>query len=256
MYKSHNARNSSLEILEKSFDLSRDYYGCSVKPSDTLRQNSTAFDWIVPDFLPRFARLKAKRLLDLGCASMLLVALGPLLVLTALVVRCSGREIIYQHERVGQGGRTFSCLKFRTMIPNAEEALAERLRVCSKSREEWRETRKLRDDPRITTFGRFLRRSSLDELPQLINVIRGEMSMVGPRPVTAEEIDLYGAAAAELLSVSPGLTGLWQVSGRNEITLSKRMEIELEYVRTRSLRKDLLILLRTVNAVLIGRGAY
>jgi Undecaprenyl-phosphate galactose phosphotransferase WbaP len=197
-----------------------------------------------------------KRGMDLLVGGLLLFLAAPLLGLIAWGIRCNGRPILYRHQRVGRGGRPFACFKFRTMAVNADALLAEHLRQNPEAAEEWRRRHKLRDDPRITTLGAWLRRASLDELPQLLNVMRGEMSLVGPRPVVAEELARYGDSAGYYLDVAPGLTGLWQVSGRNDLDYRRRIQLDCWYVRNWSLRRDLWILLKTPLAVVNGRGAY
>ncbi len=187
--------------------------------------------------------------------SLLLVAL-PLLLAIALLVSRDGGPILYGHGRIGRDGRVFQCLKFRTMVPNASEVLAGILAQDPAARREWEETRKLKNDPRITHLGHFLRRYSLDELPQLLNVLRGEMSLVGPRPMTKAEIDAYGQGASFYLQVRPGITGLWQVSGRNNLDLIERNELNTWYVKNWSFWLDVTILLRTVPTVLGREGAY
>ena len=152
---------------------------------------------------------------------LLLLFLAPLLALVALRIRLAdGGGVIFAHTRVGRHGRLFPCYKFRTMVANSAEVLAELLARDPAARAEWARDRKLRRDPRITPIGRFLRKTSLDELPQLFNVVRGEMSLVGPRPVVPDELELYGEARIYYLQVRPGLTGLWQISGRNDSTTS------------------------------------
>jgi lipopolysaccharide/colanic/teichoic acid biosynthesis glycosyltransferase len=182
----------------------------------------------------------------------------PLLGLLAMLIRLDGGPALFHHARIGRGGRPFACVKFRTMTPDAEQRLAALLAVDAGARAEWEMTRKLRRDPRATLIGRFLRASSLDELPQLFNVLRGEMSLVGPRPVTRAELDAYygDAAARDYASVRPGITGLWQVSGRNDVSYGRRVELDMAYVRNPSLLMDLRILLQTVRIVLLRRGAY
>ena len=198
-----------------------------------------------------------KRALDLFGAAVLLLALAVPLCLIALLVRADGGPALFAHRRVGRGGASFDCLKFRTMVPDAEARLAALLESDPAARAEWQATRKLRNDPRITWIGRFLRASSLDELPQLINVLRGEMSLVGPRPVPAAELAAcYGAAAEHYRSVRPGITGPWQVSGRNDTSYAQRVALDVAYATRPSLREDLRILLRTPAAVLLRRGAY
>jgi lipopolysaccharide/colanic/teichoic acid biosynthesis glycosyltransferase len=157
---------------------------------------------------------------------------------------------------MGRSGIEFGLLKFRTMTRGAGERHEDFLRGRPEAFREWQRVRKVRSDPRVTRMGRILRRCSLDEVPQLINVIRGEMSLVGPRPVVREELERFGERAALVLSVTPGMTGLWAVNGRNEVSYEDRVELECRYVREWSLRLDLRILLRTVPMVLGCRGAY
>jgi undecaprenyl-phosphate galactose phosphotransferase len=201
-----------------------------------------------------------KRAFDLAAGSALLVAVAPLAAAVALKVRLAdGGPAVFAHARVGRGGRPFRCYKFRTMVPNAAEALAELLASDPGARAEWERDRKLRRDPRVTPIGRFLRRTSLDELPQLWNVVKGEMSLVGPRPVVPDELERhYGPAKAYYLQVRPGLTGLWQVSGRNDVGYERRVALDTWYVRNWTLWHDLLILCRTLLVVpgKGGGGAY
>ena len=191
-----------------------------------------------------------KRVADLLIAIVALVTLTPLMLMIALLILVTmGRPVFYAHERIGFRHRRFGCLKFRSMINNPDAALRRHFDADPEAEREWNETRKLRDDPRITFVGRALRKSSMDELPQLLNVLRGEMSCVGPRPVTAEELDRYGARAPRYLSARPGMTGLWQVSGRSSVGYDRRVALDEDYVRGWSLRRDLKILLRTVVVV-------
>jgi lipopolysaccharide/colanic/teichoic acid biosynthesis glycosyltransferase len=195
------------------------------------------------------------RLLDLAVGSVLLAVFSPLLVVLALLVRWKmGSPVIYKQKRVGRLGRTFSIFKFRSMVTNAESWLRESPEIYRRYVEN---NFKLpeEDDPRITPLGRFLRRTSLDELPQLWNVLRGDMSLVGPRPIVPEEVAMYGEYAGMLLRVKPGLTGAWQVTGRSNIPYPERARIDLRYVAGRSLGGDLRLLLQTVPAVLRRRGA-
>lgn len=192
-----------------------------------------------------------KRLFDIVVASAALVLLAPLLLAIAGAIKLlTGGDAIYRHRRVGYSGKYFSCLKFRTMVPNGDEVLRLHLENNPSAADEWRRTRKLARDPRITTLGYFLRKTSLDELPQLINILRGEMSCVGPRPIVAEELHFYGDCAVEYFSARPGVTGLWQVSGRSLATYEERVNYDLQYVRDWSLSADLAILVRTIPTVL------
>ena len=192
-----------------------------------------------------------KRALDIAVASVALVLLAPLLLLVALLIRLTmGSPVIFSHARVGYGGRSFACLKFRTMANDADAALQDHLVRNSAAREEWKIDRKLRNDPRVTRLGSILRRSSIDELPQLFNVLMGHMSLVGPRPIVADEIPRYGRAWEDYAKACPGMTGLWQVSGRNRLSYRTRVALDRTYVRQWSAMSDVWILLRTVPAVL------
>jgi exopolysaccharide production protein ExoY len=196
------------------------------------------------------------RVLNRALAAVLLLLLAPLMALVAFLIwRRDGAPIFFAHYRVGHDGRMFRCLKFRTMLRDAEPALAALLARSPQARAEWARDQKLLDDPRITPVGAFLRRTSLDELPQLFNVLRGEMSLVGPRPITVGELLRYGSDRWHYLSVRPGITGLWQVSGRNNTSYEERVAIDRRYVEQRSAWFDARILLRTVRVVLGREGA-
>jgi exopolysaccharide production protein ExoY len=196
-----------------------------------------------------------KRVLDVVLASVGLVVFGPAMLFTALLIWQSGGPALYRQERIGINGRRFMCLKFRTMVVDAEERLAEYLANNEEAAREWRETHKLRNDPRVTRLGRFLRKSSIDELPQLINVLRGEMSIVGPRPIVQAEVEKYGEHFAAYASVPPGLTGLWQICGRSDTAYPERVRLDVMYVENWSLLGDIMIIFRTIPAVLRARGA-
>jgi Undecaprenyl-phosphate galactose phosphotransferase WbaP len=198
-----------------------------------------------------------KRLLDLVVALTGGLLLLPLLFYIAVAVKLSSRgPILYGHERIGQQGRRFLAWKFRTMFANAGEVLEMYLEAHPGLREEWEKDHKLRYDPRVTRIGRFLRLTSLDELPQLWNVICGQMSLVGPRPIVTAEIPKYGAYYALYTMVMPGITGLWQVSGRNNTTYEERVQLDAYYVRNWSPWMDLYLLVRTIRIVLFAEGAY
>jgi Undecaprenyl-phosphate galactose phosphotransferase WbaP len=198
-----------------------------------------------------------KRFFDIFCAVLLLFAALPVLVCIAIAIWMeSGGPVLFGHLRVGRGNRHFRLWKFRTMVLDAEETLRRHLRANPALAHEWARTHKLKKDPRVTRMGRFLRRTSLDELPQLVNVLRGDMSMVGPRPIVQEEIGKYGRGFILYQQVRPGLTGLWQVSGRNDTNYRRRVELDCEYIRCWSLGQDVVLLLKTVPVVLVGKGAY
>lgn len=199
-----------------------------------------------------------KRLFDFAVSILAMPLLLPIIGIFGLVIRWeTPGPAIYAHERSGRSGRIFRCYKFRTMHRDAEDKLRELLEDSEEIRSEWEKNWKLRDDPRITRIGRFLRRTSLDELPQIFNVIKGEMSLVGPRPVTKEEIRMHYREAAEIcFSVPPGITGLWQVSGRNMKTYDHRVRLDAWYVMNWSLWLDIAILFKTVRVVAKMEGAY
>ncbi len=203
----------------------------------------------------RHSGAAAKRLLDVVGALTLALVLSPLLLVVGLVLSRHGGPVLYSHLRTGRFGKSFGCLKFRTMVPNADQVLRDLLHDDPALRREWLRDHKLRNDPRVTTIGRFLRRTSLDELPQLWNVLKGDMSLVGPRPVVHEEWARYGRRLETYLSAKPGITGLWQVTGRSDASYRRRVALDSYYVRKRSLLMDVSILIRTVAVVLRGRGA-
>jgi exopolysaccharide production protein ExoY len=180
----------------------------------------------------------------------LLILFAPLFLFIAWrIARDDGTPVFFGHYRVGRNGELFRCLKFRTMAVDAENVLRRLLEEDARARAEWERDHKLHDDPRITRFGRFLRRTSLDELPQLFNVLRGEMNLVGPRPVVVKELRRYGHAKFHYLSVRPGMTGLWQVSGRNRTSYEDRVRLDRRYVEQQSIWLDCVILARTIPVV-------
>ena len=198
-----------------------------------------------------------KRIFDVAVALLLLGSLAPICLIVSLMITRSGGPIFFAHERVGRGGRIFKCFKFRTMVPDAAAVLEQVLALDPEARDEWLRTRKLKNDPRITRIGKLLRVTSVDELPQLINVVLGDMSLVGPRPVVQQELrEHYKGDSSYYLLVRPGLTGLWQISGRNLTDYQQRVHLDSWYVRNWSLWSDIVILFRTIPVVIAGRGAY
>ena len=195
-----------------------------------------------------------KRALDVIVAGAALMALSPVFLLIAVLVSRDGGSVFFRQVRVGRGGRAFGFYKFRSMVVDAE---AHRLALAARN-DHGQEcvTFKMRRDPRVTAVGGFLRRTSLDELPQLWNVLKGDMSLVGPRPAIPAEVALYTPAQRGRLAVKPGLTGIWQVSGRAELPFEEQVRLDLDYIARRSIWLDLSLLARTVPAVLTGRGAY
>jgi exopolysaccharide production protein ExoY len=197
-----------------------------------------------------------KRIFDVTGALFLILLLSPLMALIAgLIVLTEGRPFFIRHKRIGHGGSEFHCLKFRTMVANADDILGEYLAQNPSAEQQWKTNRKLTDDPRITELGRVLRKSSLDELLQLFNILRGDMSLVGPRPIVRDESTNYGAAFQEYIRARPGLTGLWQVKGRSNTSYAERVKLDSEYVSSWSFRGDVVILLLTVPSVLAAKGS-
>jgi lipopolysaccharide/colanic/teichoic acid biosynthesis glycosyltransferase len=213
--------------------------------------------WVAPGRLRSHVfRGALKRGIDIAGALALAVVFAPaMLGVTALLAR-GGGPVLFPHHRIGYRGRSFRCYKFRSMVTDADQQLEDMLAANPVLRAEWEETRKLRDDPRITRVGRFLRRTSLDELPQLWNVLKGDMSLVGPRPVVHEELSCYGRNLPTYLAAKPGLTGLWQVMGRSDTGYRRRVAMDIYYARRQGMLLDAVILLRTVGVVVAGRGAY
>lgn len=206
--------------------------------------------------LARLSSRIIKRLFDILVSSILLCLLSPFLLYIGWKVSRDGASPLYGHERVGQYGRKFKCLKFRSMIINSKEVLEHLLSTDANAKAEWDKDFKLKNDPRITSVGHFLRKTSLDELPQLFNVLRGEMSLVGPRPVVEEELERYGDDKSYYLMAKPGMTGLWQVSGRNDVDYSTRVYFDSWYVKNWGLWNDIAILFKTVSVVFNREGAY
>ncbi len=204
---------------------------------------------------PRSVARAAKVVFDISAALAGIAVLSPLLGLIAIAVKIDGGPVFFAHTRIGRGGRKFNCLKFRSMTTNSADILAQLLKADPIAAAEWRETQKLKNDPRITAIGRLLRASSLDEIPQLINVLRLDMSLVGPRPIVADEVPRYGDNIAQYFAGRPGLTGLWQVSGRSDTSYAQRVALDTQYVSTWSIWRDFAILARTIPAVIRRRGA-
>lgn len=218
-----------------------------------------------PRFKPKASALQglngefAKRLFDIAFSLLILILFSPVyLVLTLLIAFSSQGPIFYIQERVGKNYKPFNCIKFRTMVSNADEVLMQMMETSPELRQEFEDSFKLKHDPRITKIGRFLRITSLDEFPQFWNVLKGDMSVVGPRPLVEEELPKYGSAIEQILTIRPGITGLWQVSGRNDIPYPRRVQIDLHYVKFGNMWLDLWIVLKTVGVVIIPKdnGAY
>ena len=197
-----------------------------------------------------------KRIFDIIAALFGIAVFSPLFLICYLFVLAnSGRPGLFRHSRVGFAGREFICLKFRTMAADAEKRLEQHLAANTEAAREWKNSHKLQDDPRVTRIGKVMRRTSLDELPQLFNILKGEMSLVGPRPIVVEETGKYQEHFSLYASGRPGLTGLWQVKGRSETTYAERVAFDVDYLSNWSFRRDIAIVLMTFMRVMEGRGA-
>lgn len=200
-------------------------------------------------------RSSGKRLFDVTASALGLIVLTPVLMVIAAIIFLYDRgKPIFVHRRLGQDGESFGCLKLRSMAMNAEERLQSLLESSPEMRQEWNESQKLTNDPRVTRIGNFLRKTSLDELPQLFNVLKGEMSLVGPRPIVQDELPRYGSDAIAYLRVRPGLTGLWQTTGRNDVSYQERVDMDVAYERNISFVEDLRIMAMTVVTMLRRTG--
>jgi exopolysaccharide production protein ExoY len=216
-----------------------------LSPIDTPRGDGIVWD------------LSLTRVLDIFLSLIALLILTPLMTFIALAIRMEdGGPVLYAHRRVGYGGCAFPCYKFRSMVSNSAERLEQLLASDPAARREWDRDFKLKNDPRITALGSFLRKSSLDELPQLFNVLMGHMSLVGPRPIVADEVRRYGRYFSAYCAQRPGVTGLWQISGRNDTTYRRRVAIDVVFSRAKCLRLYVYILVMTPAAVLGSRGSY
>jgi Undecaprenyl-phosphate galactose phosphotransferase WbaP len=201
--------------------------------------------------------LVQKRFLDLAITIVGGLVILPLLLLIALAVKIDSRgPALYRHKRLGRGGKPFMAVKFRSMVQDADAKLKRYLDANPQARLEWEAGYKLKDDPRVTRVGRFLRRTSIDEFPQLINVLKGEMSLVGPRPIVEAEIAKYGPAYTRFSRLTPGMTGLWQVSGRSDTGYDERVALDSYYCQSWSIWLDIYILARTAGVIFHGKGAY
>jgi Undecaprenyl-phosphate galactose phosphotransferase WbaP len=214
---------------------------------------------IVPFFVDSLHSATAKRIFDIVFSLTVLIVFSPMYLLLVLLIALSSRgPVFYVQERVGRNYRRFECIKFRTMVKNADEVLMEIMETSPRLRQEFQDNFKLRKDPRITWVGRFLRTTSLDEFPQFWNVLKGDMSVVGPRPLVVEELPRYGKYIDRILTIRPGITGLWQVSGRNDIPYPRRVQIDVYYASCRNLWMDFWIMTKTIRVVVFpkGNGAY
>ena len=222
----------------------------SAQSSETIEQDIDSSEW-------RARQKKIKRIVDVGLAVTLLILFSPLIIgVSMLLFVLQGRPILFRHRRIGRNGEAFDCLKFRSMVNHADRVLEDYLAEDPAIRREWEVRRKLKNDPRVTPLGRVMRKASLDELPQLLNVIRGEMSLVGPRPIELSEMRFYGAHLYIYQSVRPGITGPWQVGGRSNVGFHKRVELDVDYIVNWSLTKDVMIIIKTVAVVIYMSGSF
>jgi exopolysaccharide production protein ExoY len=206
---------------------------------------------------PRVLRRNLKRVFDIVFSLLALLFLMPaLVVISVMLLLVDGGPIIYRHRRIGRGGQTFFCLKFRTMWKDSDKILQDLLESDPERRREWQDYRKLKDDPRIHWIGKLLRVTSLDELPQLFNILAGDMSIVGPRPIVAEELELYGPNVHFYLAMTPGLTGLWQVSRSAETSYAERVQFDVDYYHCCSMRTDIAIIVKTIGVVLFAHNDF
>lgn len=228
----------------------------SRSPEQTKMDCSVAsFGWLNSE--PAVIGGGIKRWFDILASITALMLLSPVCFMVALAVKAQdGGPVFYRHRRVGLRGTAFDCLKFRTMVINSDEVLQHHLAASSEAVREWEEARKLKRDPRITPLGSSMRKTSVDELPQLFNILKGEMSFVGPRPIVAAEVPKYGASIERYLSARPGLTGPWQVSGRNDTDYATRVTLDTRYIEEWSFWRDLTIIAKTAVVVLTKRGCY
>ncbi|MUL35147.1 sugar transferase [Gloeocapsopsis dulcis] len=212
---------------------------------------TTSLDFVSREFV--------KRLFDVIFSLSVLILFSPVYLLLALIIAYSSEgPVFYIQERVGKNYKSFGCIKFRTMVTNADEMLLELMATSPHLRQEFADNFKLKQDPRITKIGRFLRLTSLDEFPQFWNVLKGDMSVVGPRPLVAQELHMYGSHIDKVLTIKPGITGLWQVSGRNDIPYNRRIQIDLYYVKFHNFWLDLWVIVKTIGVVIAPKnnGAY
>ncbi len=225
--------------------------------SNPWTQNSSPLTLPLPLDFP-VKHNAVKRFFDISFSLFILILTSPLMVLIALGIRFSSKgKVVYAHERIGRGGKPFRCFKFRTMYPDADVRLKDILESCPLLKKEWEQNYKLKSDPRVTPIGKILRKTSLDEFPQFWNVLKGDLSVVGPRPVVQNEVIKHlGPKAVKILSIRPGLTGLWQISGRSDTTYAYRIKLDELYVDSRSIFLDIKIIAKTIPSIFLSKGAY
>jgi Undecaprenyl-phosphate galactose phosphotransferase WbaP len=223
----------------------------------SVRDFGGILGFVTTNKLNMFWNLWIKRIMDLSIVIFGAIIFSPIILLSAILVKLtSSGPILYSQERVGQGGKSFKAYKFRSMVIDADQKLKQLLAKDKNAKEEWEKNQKLKNDPRITVIGKLMRKTSIDEIPQFINIIKGEMSLVGPRPIVANEIKKYGDDFYRIFSVKPGLTGLWQVSGRSDTNYADRVSFDTYYLQSWSVWLDLWIIYKTFGVILQRKGAY
>ncbi len=208
---------------------------------------------IIIDYVPRPSYEFVKRIFDVFCSLLALIVLSPLMLVTAIAVKSDGGNVIYSQTRIGKNGKPFKMYKFRSMCPDADKRLDELLKYNHYSSGP---AFKMRDDPRVTKVGKFIRKYSIDELPQLVNIIKGDMSIVGPRPPLPREVEQYSDYQKQRLLITPGLTCYWQTYGRSDLSFDDWIKMDIKYIQNRSMMLDIELIIKTIFAVLFKRGAY
>jgi exopolysaccharide production protein ExoY len=246
---------------QSAFDCNGDYSAALITPAHDLKPSnedvSFGFGGMPKSRPDANSYASLKRLFDVCFAASFLIVALPFLIILAIALQIdSPGKLFFVQDRIGLGGKRFKCIKFRTMRMDAEDVLKDLLANCPVARREWSEDHKLRVDPRVSGLGVLVRKLSLDELPQLVNILKGDMSVVGPRPIVRDEISKYGQLFKFYCAVKPGLTGLWQVSGRNDVTYDERVQMDRDYALKASFAFDMHIIAKTVPAVLGAKGAY
>ncbi len=225
--------------------------------STLLKDFGGILGFLSTHFLTKKSNLILKRVLDILLILLFAWLLIPLILIISVITKFTSKgPVFYGHRRIGKNGKEFKCWKFRSMVINADEKLNAILKENPQMKKEWEKERKIENDPRVTPFGKFLRKTSLDEIPQLLNVLTGEMSLIGPRPVTKPELSKYGDKVDYILSVMPGLSGMWQISGRSDTVYEERITLDTYYIQNWSIWLDIWILIKTLWVVLKGKGAY
>jgi len=256
----YEACQSALNHINSTGDcvtLSPPFYGLPLAGAEILNlPRSESMFLSVHNNLMSTPNIQIKRIFDFCVSGVLMLLLAPVFLLLALIIKIDGGSVFYRQERIGRNNKTFFCYKFRSMVVNGDDVLARHLSENPDAKVEWEETHKLKDDPRITKVGRIIRKYSLDELPQLFNVFINQMSLVGPRPIVLEEKERYGDKLPYYLNTNPGITGLWQTSGRSNTSYQERVQLDIWYARNWSFWLDIVIIAKTIPSIVGSKGAY